>query len=180
MEENRIRILYLEDEDVDSLALSRMVKEKNLPYELDRAANLAEAFRLLEERQYDVVLIDYRLPDGTGLDALEKLKEAVGIFLTGSGDEGVAVKAMKAGAYDYIIKEPTGGYLDLLPTVIDKALETAKLKKEKEEAETRLREKLDVEERLNKLFVQSNLQMHKVKEENALLKKRIEELERKG
>lgn len=179
MAEN-IRILNIEDEEVDHLAVSRMVKEKNLPYELDRAANLAEALKLLEERQYDVVLIDYRLPDGTGLDVLGRLKDAVGIFITGSGDERVAVNAMKGGAYDYIIKEPTGGYLDLLPTVIDRALDTARLKKEKEEAEASLREKLDVVERLNKLLVQSNLAMHTIKEDNKRLSKRIEELERKG
>lgn len=179
MEEKRIRILNIEDEEIDHLAIMRMVRGQGLPYDVDRAANLAEAAGLLEANIYDVVLIDYRLPDGTGLDILDKLKGIASVFVTGSGSEMVAVKAMKDGADDYIVKDQSGGYLEMLPIVINKAMETVRLRKEKEEADEKLRDNLDIEKRFNKLLVQSNLQMHQVKEENKQLKKRIEELERR-
>lgn len=172
----KIRILNIEDEEIDHLALLRAVKAYGLPYQVDRAANIAEGLKLLEEKEYDVALLDYRLPDGTGLDVLGRLKETVGIVLTGSGDEMVAVKAMKGGAYDYVIKEQSGGYLDLLPTVIDKALETAKLRKDKEEAERKLQEKLDTELSLNKILLHREFRIKELRDENDKLRARIAEL----
>lgn len=80
MEEKSIKILNIEDEDVDHLALMRMVREKGLPYEVSRAENLARAAAMIEQNRYDVVLIDYKLPDGTGLDILDKLQETASIF----------------------------------------------------------------------------------------------------
>lgn len=180
MEEKSIKILNIEDEDVDHLALMRMVREKGLPYEVSRAENLARAAAMIEQNRYDAVLIDYKLPDGTGLDILDKLQETASIFVTGSGDERVAVNAMKGGAKDYLIKDPDAAYLEMLPIVVDKAMEAVKLRKEKEEAEAYLREQLDVIQRLNKLLVQSNLAMHQIKEDNKRLSKRIEELEQKS
>ncbi|MEK6725770.1 MAG: response regulator [Deltaproteobacteria bacterium] len=179
MEEKRIKILNIEDEDIDHLALMRMVKEKGLLYEVERAANLAGALKLLGEKKYDVALIDYRLPNGTGLDILDKLKGTASIFVTGSGDERVAVKAMKGGANDYIIKDPNGAYLEMLPAVVDKAMEAVSLKKEKEEAERKLREKLDTEERLNKLLLKREFRIKELRDENDKLKERIGELQKK-
>lgn len=86
---------------------------------------------------------------------------------------------MKGGARDYLIKDPDAAYLEMLPIVVDKAMEAVKLRKEKEEAEAYLREQLDVIQRLNKLLVQSNLAMHQIKEDNKRLSKRIEDLEQK-
>lgn len=180
MEEKRIKILNIEDEDVDHLALMRMVKEKGLPYEVERAANIAEAAALLEKNKYDAVLIDYRLPDGTGLDILDKLQETASIFVTGSGDESVAVKAMKGGARDYLIKDPNGAYLEMLPTVIDKAMEAVKLEKEREELETSLKEELDAMTIMNRMLVGREARIEELKNENKLMKKYISELERKG
>lgn len=175
MAEN-IRILNIEDEDVDHLALMRMVKGKDLRYDVDRATNIVEAADMLEKHKYAVVLIDYRLPDGTGLDILDKLKGVASIFVTGHGAEGVAVSAMKGGSNDYIIKDPNGVYLEMLPTVIEKAIEAVKLKREKEEAEVKLRENLDVQERLNKILLTREFRIKELKDENELLKKKIQEL----
>lgn len=178
MAEN-IRILNIEDEEVDHLALLRMVKEKGLAYEVDRAANIAEAAALLEKNKYDAALIDYRLPDGTGLDILDKLQETASIFVTGSGDESVAVNAMKGGARDYIIKDPNGAHLEMLPTVIGKAMEAVRLEKEREELEIRLKEELDVMTIMNRMLVGREARIEELKNENKLLKKRIADLERK-
>lgn len=180
MDGKSIKILNIEDEDVDHLALLRMVREKGLAYEVERAANIAEAADLLEKNKYDAVLIDYRLPDGTGLDVLDKLHETASIFVTGSGDESVAVKAMKGGARDYLIKDPNGAYLEMLPTVIDKAMEAVKLEKEREELESSLKEELDAMTLMNRMLVGREARIEELKNENKLMKKYIAELERKG
>jgi diguanylate cyclase (GGDEF)-like protein len=135
MKEKPIRILYVEDDDVDQMALKRMVRDNGLPYDIDVAGTIEEALALFKKNKYDLVLLDYTLPDGTGLELLEKIKGIPSIFITGSGNETVAVKAMKAGVYDYLIKEPERGYLELLPSVIEKVTYTHQLEQEHIRAE---------------------------------------------
>ncbi len=132
--DKQIRILNVEDEEVDHIALMSILNEKHLPYDIDHATSIVDTMALIEKNRYDLLLIDYMMPDGTGLELLGKLKETVSIFITGSGDETVAVKAMKRGAYDYIIKDPAKRYLELLPVAVEKALNTAKLEKERKES----------------------------------------------
>jgi len=72
----------------------------------------------------DVVLTDYLLPDGSGMDLLKKIKRMATppavIFVTGQGDEQLAVDALKEGAADYIVKQ--SDYLHRLPIVITNAI----------------------------------------------------------
>jgi signal transduction histidine kinase len=158
-EAKRIKILNLEDSELDRMALERTVREKGLPYDLDHASTLARARVLLEREKYDVVLIDYRMPDGTGLELLKEIAHIPSIFVTGSGDEIVAVKAMKGGAYDYVIKDPAAVYLEFLPTTIEKVLGVYHLEQERKRtvetlhrAYTQLaRYKTELEEAYNKL-----------------------------
>jgi DNA-binding NtrC family response regulator len=134
-EGKRIRILHVEDDEIEHMALVRMIDEKGLPYNVDHAATFDLALKLLKKNRYDVVLIDHRLPDGTGLDLLEKIKGVPAVFITGSGDETVAVKAMKGGAYDYIIKDHERVYLELLSAIIDRALRTFKIEQKRRRVE---------------------------------------------
>lgn len=136
--EGRLRVLHVEDEEVDQMALARMVKEMGLPYDIDRAASLAEASEKLEKNSYDIVLLDYLLPDGTGIEMLDRTRGIPSIFITGSGDETVAVKAIKGGACDYLVKASDIGYLALLPVVIDKALQASQLAEQQKEAEQQI------------------------------------------
>ena len=179
MEGKRIKILNVEDEEVDQMALMRMVREKGLNYDVDWAANLAQANEFLGKNRYDVVLLDYIMPDGTGLDVLKSIKGAASIFLTGSGDEMVAVKAMKGGVYDYIIKDPTGGYLELLPLSIEKAIHTFKLEEEKKRSEAELKTRLEEERRLNKLLIEREFRIKELRDENERLKTEIQDLKLK-
>jgi two-component system sensor histidine kinase/response regulator len=71
------------------------------------------------------------------------------IMITGTGDEKTAVESMKLGAGDYIVKDVEGGYLELLPSVVEKVLQQRRAVEEKQRAEEQLRER---EEQYRTLF----------------------------
>lgn len=117
-----IRVLCVEDDEVDRMALERKVRGAGLPYDLEIAGSIGKALELLEKKSYDVVLLDYILPDGTGLELLKKIRDIPVIFITGSVDVKVAVQALKEGAYDYLMKDPDRSYLEVLPATVDKVI----------------------------------------------------------
>lgn len=88
---------------------------------------------------FDVVLVDHRLPDMMGLEVLRILLEKEPllpvIMVTGRGDEETAVRAMKLGAQDYIVKDVDGGFIELLPAVIEQAIMRHQLVLDKQLAE---------------------------------------------
>lgn len=126
----RIRILYIEDDEIDRMAILRMVRAEGLPYDMVTAGSVAAALSLLEKNSYAIAILDYMLPDGTGLDLLQRIRGIPVVFVTGSGDASVAVQAMKGGAYDYLIKDPERTYLKLLPATIEKVMHTFQLEEE--------------------------------------------------
>ena len=122
MPSNNLRLLIVEDDLVDRLAFERFVKNENLPYDYRVAGSIAEAETLLQSNTFDIVITDYMLGDGTGLEIFDKKGNLPVIVVTGTGNEEVAVTAMKRGAYDYLIKDPHGYYLTTLPVTVEKAL----------------------------------------------------------
>ena len=118
-----LRVLYVEDGEVDRLAFERYIRKNNFPYEYTVTSSVAEGRMLLESHRFDVVLLDYMLGDGTGFDLLDAVRSGTPvIFVTGSGDEEIAVKAIKSGATDYLAKDPKGSYLTILPVTVDNAI----------------------------------------------------------
>src|SRR5690554_2047988 len=94
----------------DDLAFSRILKgflEKK-GFTTNTASSLKEARSLIPENAYKHCLLDYRLPDGTGLELLQELREKSPglqiIIMTAFSDVRTVVKAMKMGASDYITK----------------------------------------------------------------------------
>jgi two-component system response regulator PilR (NtrC family) len=100
------RLLVVDDEpDLRTLYELTLLREG---YDMETAACVEEAWQLLQERDYSVLITDMRLPDGTGLDLLRRI-EAAGrpekaIVITAYGSAENAVSALKAGAYDYLTK----------------------------------------------------------------------------
>lgn len=117
-----LRVLLVEDDKVDQMAFSRFVQKQGLAYDYEIAGSFAEAARLIRTRRFDIVISDYLLGDGTAFDVLDLGKEWPVIVTTGSGDEEIAVRAMKQGAYDYLIKDTEGNYLKMLPVTIANAV----------------------------------------------------------
>lgn len=143
-ETTRLQILVVEDNLSDYRLLERSLKQSELACDLAWAATAAEALALLAENRFDVLLLDYRLPDMTGLDLFGRLGllayDLPVIFVTGMGDERAAVAAFKLGAQDYIIKDIAGEYLQLLPFVIQKSRRQWEDGRARRETEAALRE----------------------------------------
>ena len=119
----KITILLVEDNPLDQQAFKRFVAREKLPYDYTIASSMPEALQALREKRFDIVLSDYMLGDGTALDVIPHVADMPFVVITGSGDETTAVKAMKAGAYDYLLKDLQGNYLTTLPATVEKAIE---------------------------------------------------------
>ncbi len=118
-----MKVLYVEDNAADAdLVRHCLAREKG--YTVNIAPTLAQAYEYLKAtNDFDLVLSDLRLPDGTGLDLLAWIRTqnqplAV-VIVTGSGDQDAAVAALKTGADDYIVKH--GDYLQRLPNILQAA-----------------------------------------------------------
>ena len=121
-----MKILLLEDNTADAELTIRTLKKTWTGCTVKHIVTIREAKEILAGKpEFDIALLDMQLPDGSGMDVLieirqKKLDLAVAM-LTGSGDEEVAVAALKAGADDYTVKHP--GYTDKVPQTVELALE---------------------------------------------------------
>lgn len=115
------RILIVEDDSTFSALLTGFLKKHG--NEVQPAISVKEANEQLDQTGYDLVLLDYRLPDGTGLDVLAHIQmknlNMAAIVMTSFHDIRTAVKTVKLGAYDYITKPVNA---DELLMVIHEAL----------------------------------------------------------
>ncbi len=84
---------------------------------------------------YDLLAIDQTLPRLDGLGVLAPIASngplPPTVMVTGTGNEKVAVQTMKLGADDYIVKDLGGGWLDLLPSIIERVLKQRRLAEDK-------------------------------------------------
>ena len=105
-----IKVLLVEDVDVDRLAVRRCLRDTGLNIELTEAVNGVGALKACEDNRFDCVLLDYRLPDRNGATVLQSMladhdSVAAVIFLTGLDNEELALEMMQAGAVDYLTKD---------------------------------------------------------------------------
>ena len=117
-----ISVLLIEDDLIDEMALIKAVQEQGLPYRLTVARSVIQARAALAAQSFDIVLSDYHLGDGTAFDLMDAFDEQVVVLLTGAGDEEVAVRAMRMGVQDYLVKDINRSYLKLMPWRVEAAL----------------------------------------------------------
>jgi DNA-binding response OmpR family regulator len=132
-----IRILYIEDDP----GLARLVQKRlgRAGYTVDLASDGEEGIAKYKANSYDLLFVDQSLPIHDGLEVIRILGSNGSlpptVMITGTGDERVAVEAMKLGAGDYIVKDVGGGYLELLPSVVEKVLQQRRAIKERQQAQ---------------------------------------------
>ena len=108
--QDNIKILIVDDGPEDREVYKRHLKNgfENINYHIFESETGQEGIQLCKEESPDCILLDYLLPDMDGLEFLSLLREkgypGAVIMLTGQGSETVAVKAMKGGVQDYLIK----------------------------------------------------------------------------
>ncbi|MDB4938674.1 MAG: diguanylate cyclase [Labilithrix sp.] len=122
MNAERLRILVVEDDVVDQLAVRRVVRDAPLPYDLVVVSSVAEAANALASAQLDAIVTDFALGDGSALDVLSAAGDLPVIVVTGAGDQEKATSALKAGASDYLVKDARHGHLSALGGAIDRAI----------------------------------------------------------
>ncbi|MBE9206256.1 response regulator [Nostoc sp. LEGE 06077] len=145
-----------------------LLKDPQNSYQIFEADSAEEGLALCQSIHCDVILLDFCLPDMSGLDLLERLKKRKVeapvsiIMLTGRGDEAVAVQAMKRGAHDYLVKQHL--QLDVLQLAVRNAIKQSclevKLSKTQERQRLiattalRIRQSLNLEEILHTAVVE--------------------------
>lgn len=113
----QLRLFVVEDDD-DFAYLMRKSLER-AGHQVTLCRNAADALIVLSNTQFQLVLLDQRLPDMAGLDLLETLnREGITtpvLMVTGYGDEHLATQVLRAGALDYIVKDRALNFLTDLP-----------------------------------------------------------------
>ncbi|MFH1469139.1 MAG: HD domain-containing phosphohydrolase [Pseudomonadota bacterium] len=143
--ERALRVLLL-DEDADDRALAVRVLKKEFP--AVKVTQIWEKDRLeqaLEGRPADIVVTDYHLLWGDGIQVLQMVRErwpdCPVIMFTGAGSEEVVVEAMKQGLDDYVVKHPR--HFIRLPAVVRRVIEHRERQLTAREAEDRYRRLFD-------------------------------------
>lgn len=125
------RILFADDEPSFRLAAYTFLSSQGFHVEACSSGKMA--VEALNRSTFDVVILDYRMPEMSGLNVLqwmhEQKSEIPVIMLTGAGSESIAVEALKLGAYDYIQKDNLEFHH--LPIVINGVYERYLFRKEK-------------------------------------------------
>src|SRR6056297_676946 len=100
------KILIIDDDVFICNILEKYLK--NNKYGVKSAYSAASAKNILKEEEFDVVLCDYRLPDSDGIKMLETIRRlnhgAKVVVITAYADVNIAVKLIKSGASDYVVK----------------------------------------------------------------------------
>lgn len=134
-----LRVLIVEDSEDDTLLLLRELRRGGYDLDHKRVDTAASMQAALEERRWDLVISDHSMPTFNSSAALELLQrnglDLPFIIASGKIGEDVAVKAMKAGAHDYIMKDN----LARLNTAIERELREAEERRERRRAQEALR-----------------------------------------
>ncbi len=123
-DEPPLRILLVEDDEFDVAVFRQAFRKAQIPCEVVRCRRGEEVLEGLRDAELaiDLLVTDHQLPGMSGFDLCVRLLEDAPPFalvlLTGAGSEQMAIRALRAGIQDYIVKDASQEYLDLLPLVL--------------------------------------------------------------
>jgi len=145
-----LRVLLLEDSDEDATLVTRALRQALPACDIHRVRGRSDFIGALKSYQPDLVLSDHRLGDFSGMHALEAVKAETPhtpfIFVTGSLDEETAAECVKAGAWDYVIKDRLARLGPAVASVLE--LRQTRQALEKSQEQLRQTQKLDALGRL--------------------------------
>jgi PAS domain S-box-containing protein len=152
----KIRILHIDDNIHDRILVKDVLMKENHGFEVIEADNKEKFEEYLEKENFDLVLSDFNILGFDGLQILktvkEKRPELPVIIVTGTGSEEVAIKAMKMGASDYVIKSVK--HIKGLAPTIKAVLDHKKIETERKNAIDAL---MESEEKYRSIYENSNI-----------------------
>lgn len=165
-----LKILLVDDDEIDRMAVRRAFKKAELELDLIEAEDAKTAIAILKDSSFDCIFLDYLLPDIDGLDFVKKLPslgiKVPVIVLTGQGDEQIAVEMMKAGAYDYLTKSRISA--EILSRTLRQAMRVHEAEKEAELANKKLRD-------TNRLLREKNQELERQRQQIELQNLELQE-----
>jgi signal transduction histidine kinase/response regulator of citrate/malate metabolism len=103
-----LKILIIDDDKVDLITINRSISQSGIIASVENAFSAKDAMEKIKSFNYDLIFLDYLMPDSDGISFLKKLRnlgiETPVIFVTSQGDEKIASQAILGGASDYIPK----------------------------------------------------------------------------
>ncbi len=136
-----MRILYVDDDDGLRRLTQRALSRRGFTVEVAESADAGMA--KLQAESFDLVAVDHSMPGKSGLDMLAEIvalpEPPPVVFVTGNDDTAVAVKALHAGALDFVVKTVGDSFFDILDGRFRQALSRDKLERGKRAAEAELR-----------------------------------------
>jgi PleD family two-component response regulator len=105
-----LRVLLIDDDQLDRMSVVRALKRGTRRYDITEAESATIGLRYAAERKFDVILLDYRMPDMDGIEVLHQLRSGSGprvavLMLSRLEDEALAERCLDAGAQDFLLKD---------------------------------------------------------------------------
>jgi signal transduction histidine kinase len=128
----------------DDAAQARLVRKclERAGYVVDLADDGAAGLAACAANRYDAAIVDQTMPGLSGLDVIRAMTARAKfppiVMVTGTGNERIAVEAMKLGVSDYLVKDLEGGFVNVLPLVVGRAIQQRRLLQEKQRMEKEL------------------------------------------
>jgi two-component sensor histidine kinase len=135
------KVLYIDDDEGLRRLVERGLGRQGI--EVVLAADGESGLKALEAGDFDVVAVDLFMPGLSGIETTERINQMPShppvIVVTGAQDSRMAVTALKAGAFDYMIKDVEGDFIFLLKAAMQTAVDAMRLRRAKEAAEEEVR-----------------------------------------
>ena len=137
-----LTVVIIEDEDAHFSLMKRAIDREFSSASVVHFQDASSCLDQLDQINPTVIITDYLMPGMNGLEFLEVLNQrsvdVPVIMITGQGDENVAVRAIKTGAKDYLVK--SGDFFTLLPSVIERVIRQRDLKQSLQASERRFQD----------------------------------------